>query len=77
MTHDPKMHAMLIFTAEGPRSVDDRDVLHVYRRQTLNRFAEVTLVMANGEEISGLALVKALAALEARLANDAPPPMAA
>jgi hypothetical protein len=67
---------MLIFTAEGPRSIDDRDVLHVYRGQALNRFA-VTLVMANGEEVSGLVLVKALAALEARFADDAPPPMAA
>jgi flavin reductase (DIM6/NTAB) family NADH-FMN oxidoreductase RutF len=71
------MQRMLIFTAEGPRSVDDRDVLHVYRGQTLNRFSEVTLVMANGEEVSGLVLVKALAALEARIADDAPPPMAA
>jgi hypothetical protein len=77
MTGNPKIHGMLLFTCEGPCSVDDRDVLHVYRGQTLNRFAEVTLVMANGEEVSGLVLVKALAALEARLANDAPPPIAA
>jgi hypothetical protein len=30
---------MLIFTVEGPRSVDQREVLQVYRGQTLNRFA--------------------------------------
>jgi hypothetical protein len=72
-----KITRMLLFTCEGPRSVDDRDVLHVYRGQTLNRFAEVTLVMANGEEVSGLVLVKALDALQAKLDDCDPPPMAA
>ena len=67
---------MLMFTCEGPRSADDRDVVHVYRGQMLNRYAEATLIMAKGEKVSGLALVAALDALEAKL-DLTPPPMAA
>ena len=39
------MRRILIFTAEGPRSVDDRDVLFVYRDNTVGGYCNATLVM--------------------------------
>jgi hypothetical protein len=42
--------AMLIFHRRRPAQHRRRDVMAVYRGQRLNRYAEVTLVMANGEE---------------------------
>jgi hypothetical protein len=68
---------MLIFTAEGPRSVDDRDVLCIYRGGGDGRYTHCTLVMHHGAEISGAISNDALAALEARLADDISPPEAA
>jgi hypothetical protein len=68
---------MLLYTPEGPRSIDDRDVLHVYRGGGDGRYTHCTLFLLSGIEISGAAPNDALAALDARLADDAPPPMAA
>ena len=39
------MRRILIFTAEGPRSVDDRDVLIVYRDNTVGGYCNAKLVM--------------------------------
>jgi len=47
---------MLIFTCEGLRSVDDGNVLHTYRGNRQGNYVEATLVMANGEELSGRVL---------------------
>ena len=54
---------------EGVRSVDDRDVLYVFREPSgiETRWCQVTLVMANGEEISGRAMTEAMAALQIKL----------
>jgi hypothetical protein len=59
------------------RSVDDRDVLFVYREATVASYCGVTLVMASGEEISGRALTAAIDALQAKLNDMTPLPMAA
>jgi hypothetical protein len=56
MTGNPKMHAMLIFTAEGPRSIDPCDVMHVYRGGGDGRYTHCTLVLNGGTEVSGAAL---------------------
>ena len=45
---------MLLFTCQGPRSFDARDVLHVYRGEKLGRYVQVTAVLANGDQASGL-----------------------
>jgi hypothetical protein len=68
---------MLLFTAQGPRSVDDRDVIAVYRGGSDARYTHCTLILHYGSEISGAISNDALRALEARLADDAPPPIAA
>ena len=54
---------MLLFTCEGPRSIDERDVIYVYRAETMGRYCSATIVLADGRELSGLALVTALDAL--------------
>jgi hypothetical protein len=64
---------MLIFTAEGPRSVDDRDVIAVYRGGGDGRYTFATLVMADGTEIAGAVPNDALARLEGELADMLPP----
>jgi hypothetical protein len=84
MTHSPRWAAspifwrMWIFTCEGPRSVDDRDVLYVFREPSItSAYCNATLVMANGQEVSGRALTVGVdGALQAKL-NDATPPIAA
>ena len=71
---------MMIFTAAGVRSIADDRVRHVYRDdRPIGRFCQTTLVLDDGDEISGLAHVAALDALEKKLdrAGDAPPPRAA
>lgn len=63
---------MLLFTCEGPRSIDERDVIYVYRAETMGRYCSATIVLADGRELSGLALVAALDAStgEARAAAN-------
>jgi hypothetical protein len=68
---------MLIFTCEGPRNADDDHVVRVYREHAPGRYCPTTLTLDNGRELSGLALKTALDALEAKLADKTPPPMAA
>ncbi len=52
----PKIARMLMFAAEGPRSVDERDVIAVYRDSTMGGYCNAAVIMASGEEISGRAL---------------------
>jgi hypothetical protein len=68
---------MLLFTDRGQRSVADADVPFVYRGATVASYCGVTVVMANGEEISGRTLTAAVDALQAKLNDMTPPPMAA
>ncbi len=65
---------MVVFSCEGVRSVDDRDVLYVFREpsMTSSRWCQVTLVMSNGVEISGRALTEAVGALQTKLAEHLP-----
>ena len=51
---------MLLFTAEGPRSADDRDVIAVYRGGSDARYTFATVVMHGGNEVSGAAPTAAL-----------------
>jgi hypothetical protein len=46
-------------------------------RRAMSKRPHCTLVLIGGTEVSGATLNAALDALEARLADDAPPPMAA
>ena len=55
---------MLLFTCEGPRSFDARDVMHLYKGESLGRYVQVTAVLANGDEVSGLMHAEALANLQ-------------
>jgi hypothetical protein len=64
---------MLIFTAEGPRSFDDRDVLAVYVGGGDGRYTFATLIMDDGTEIAGAIANDALARLEGELADMLPP----
>jgi hypothetical protein len=63
----------LIFSANGPRSVDDNTILHVYQSGDLGRYVQVTICLANGEEVSGLMHVEALKKLKAKLDAGSPP----
>jgi hypothetical protein len=77
MTRAPKIAGMIVFSGEGPRSIDDRDVLAVYRAGGDGRYTHCTLVLRGGSEISGAVLNAALDALEAKLDDFGPPPIAA
>jgi hypothetical protein len=67
---------MLLFTCEGPRNIDERDVIHVYRGDRVGRYTEATVV-AGSTEVSGLMLTPALDALMAKLDDKPLPPIAA
>jgi hypothetical protein len=70
--------AMLIFSDRGPVSVDERDVIACYSEYpNAARQCAVTLVLSSGVEISGFAHAAAVSALQAKLADVTPPPMAA
>lgn len=71
MTPALKIARMVIFTCSGPRTIDDRDVIFVYRDEAMGRYCSTTLVLTNGVEVSGLALIAALDQLERRLNNFA------
>ena len=64
---------MLMFTAEGPRSVDDRDVIAVYRGGGDGRYTHCTLVLHGGTEVSGAVLNAAIDRIENELAEALPP----
>ena len=67
---------MLLFTAEGPRSVDDRDVIAVYRDDAMGGYCQATLVLTSGEEVSGRALVADVKRVKRALADKLLPPAA-
>ena len=71
------MHCMLLFTAEGPRSIDDRDVLAVYRDAAIGGYCDATVIMVGGKEISGRCLVVPINRIERGIANHLLPPEAA
>jgi hypothetical protein len=60
---------MLIFSDRGPISVDDRDVIAVYRDSALDSYCHATIITASGEEISGRVLVAAVDRIERELAD--------
>lgn len=64
---------MLMFTAEGPRSIDERDAIAVYRGGSDGRYTFATLVMVDGTEIAGAVANEALARFEADLVVVLPP----
>jgi hypothetical protein len=68
---------MLMFTDRGPRSVDERDVLAIYRGEQMGGYVGATLVLASGDEVSGCCLVAAIDRIESELANSLLPPEAA
>jgi hypothetical protein len=68
---------MLLFTDRGPRSMDDRDVIAVYRDCSLGGYCNCTVIMVGGEEISGCALVAAIDHIEREIADNLLPPEAA
>jgi hypothetical protein len=68
---------VMIWSAEGPRSIDDRDVVFVYRDSGVSRYCQATLVLSNGQEVSGRALVAAVDKLAAKLDDKPLPPVAA
>ena len=68
---------MLLYTAEGPRSVDDRDVIAVYRDAELGGYCNATAIMRGGKEISGRCLVAAIDRIESEIADKLVPPEAA
>ena len=68
---------MLMFTDRGPRSVDERDVIAVYRDETMGGYCNATVVLESGEEISGRCLVAAVNRIERELADQLLPPEAA
>ena len=74
----PQNSLMLLFTHDsGPRSIDDRDIVACYADYPNgSRQCAVTVVLANGVELSGFAHARAVADLRARL-NDCGPPAAA
>jgi hypothetical protein len=58
---------MLIFADRGPRSVDDASIVACYPGHEMGMYVQVIVALANGEEISGLAIPEALARLQERL----------
>jgi hypothetical protein len=59
---------MLLHTSNGPRYIREEDVIFIYRDRAMGQWCAATLVLDNGKQVSGLALVAALDALEAKLA---------
>jgi hypothetical protein len=68
---------MLIFTPEGPRSVDACGVIAVYRNEALGGYCNATAIRVSGEEISGCALVAAIKRIEREIADNLLRPEAA
>jgi hypothetical protein len=63
---------MIVFSCEGMRSIDERDVIACYSEQPTRRWCDVTVILVDGREISGRAATQAVRALEALL-NELPP----
>ena len=60
---------MVVFSCEGVRSIDERDVIACYTECPIGVWCDVTVVMADGREISGRAMAQEVRALEAKLAG--------
>jgi hypothetical protein len=60
---------MLIFTAEGPHSVDDREVIAVCSDHRIGGYVSAMLILSSGEEVSGMMLTAALDQLEREIAD--------
>jgi hypothetical protein len=71
-----KISSMITFSDRGPRSIDERDVIAVYRGGNDGRYSYCTLVLRGGSEISGAVPNEALARLERELDDNAMPPAA-
>ena len=71
------MQRMLLFTAEGPRSIDERDVIAVYHEATDDLHCNATVILVGGKEISGRCLLAAVNRIERELADQLLPPEAA
>jgi len=63
---------MIVFSCEGMRSIDERDVIACSSEQPTRRWCNVTVTLADGREISGRAATQAVRTLEAML-NELPP----
>ena len=72
----PKLASMLMFTASGSRSIDDRDVIAVYRDSVFGGYCDATVILIGGEEISGRCLVAAIDKIEREIADSLMPPAA-
>ena len=64
---------MVVFNCEGVRSIDECDVIACYTECPIGPWCDVTVVLADGHEISGRAMAQAVRALEAKLAENSPP----
>lgn len=62
---------MLIFSSNGPRSVPDERVIFMTREHAIGRYQPCTVLLDNGDEVSGLGLKEALDRLEAALGKAA------
>jgi hypothetical protein len=62
---------MLLFTCEDARSVPDADVMHIYRGERMSLYCQVTAVLTNAREVSGLIHADALTSSTSREAADA------
>jgi hypothetical protein len=70
----PKIHRVLIFTAEGPRSINPTDVIAIYCGGGDGRYMHCTLVLLVGTQVSGAISNDSLATLNSRLSDDTPLP---
>ena len=67
------MQCMLLYTPE-PRSIDERDVLAVYRDGAVGGYCNATVIMVGGEEVSWRSLAAAVNHIESELADQLLPP---
>jgi hypothetical protein len=58
---------LLVYTAEGARSLDERDIRQVCMGDKLGRYCLITVVLADGKDITGLILAEAFKQLGTRL----------
>ena len=58
---------LLVYTAEGPKSVDERDIRQVCMGDKLGRYCLITAALADGKDITGLMLAEAFKQLGTRL----------
>ena len=64
---------MIVFSAEGVRSIDPAKIVAVYRGGGDGRYTHCTLVLHGGTEVSGAVLDEAIDRIECELAEALPP----